>query len=129
MAGLNSAIATCSEPCSSMMLLHLQGQCQQHRCHGPASRCAVAKFTYHIAIMSNVANKRGMHAPAAGSVVISTAPTLTIPFKIDAACSNSGAAILQCPHQGATIMIYITIKFDKPILIRFQNTTLEILLS
>lgn len=39
--------------------------------------------------------------PAPGSVVMSTAPTLTMPDKIDAVCSYYGAAILQCPHQGA----------------------------
>jgi hypothetical protein len=42
--------------------------------------------------------------PAPGSVVISTAPKLTIPERMEAACSNSGADCLQCPHHGAVLV-------------------------
>lgn len=37
---------------------------------------------------------------------MSTAPIFTIPFKIYAAFSIYGADILQCPHQGAKLIMF-----------------------
>lgn len=49
-----------------------------------------------------------------------------MPARMEAACSNSGAAFLQWPHQGAEDKRKRTIELDEPELLGLQDALLEV---